>query len=527
MNPAGPATPAGIVYLVGAGPGDPGLLTLKGRRCLECADVVFYDYLANPCLLDYAPAAAERILVGKHGDGFKFEQNELNRMLIEHARAGRTVVRLKGGDPFLFGRGGEEAEALAGAAVAFEVVPGISAALAVPAYSGIPLTHRDFASAVTILTGYEYPDKSEPAVHWDVVARRGGTLVFLMTTRQLAANMEKLAAAGMDPATPVAVIRWGTRAEHETIAGTVGTIAALVAERGLQPPALAVVGDVVRLHQRLNWYERKPLFGRRIVVTRPRAQATSFIETLSAAGAEVIPCPTIEIVAPASSQPLDAAIAGVQAFDWLVFTSVNGVEKFFERLRQLERDVRVLHRARLAAVGPQTAQALAERGLRVDVMPEEFRAEGVAEAMQAAGVSGQRVLLPRAAGAREILPVMLRAAGAVVEEVASYDTVRPNLDVTELRRQLTGGAVDLVTFTSSSTVRNFLELLGGDAVALLARAAIGCIGPITADTARELGLHVSIQPSAYTIAAFTRAIIAHFAATPRRSRGPAATTDME
>ncbi len=505
-----PATSPGIVYLVGAGPGDPGLLTLTGRRCLEHADVVIYDYLANPGLLDYAPPTAERILAGKHGGGTRVEQVDLNRMLIAHARAGRTVVRLKGGDPFLFGRGGEEAEALAAAGIRFEVVPGVSAALAVPAYAGIPLTHREMASSVTILTGYEYPDKPEMAVHWDAVARRGGTLVFLMTTRQLDANMDKLLAAGIDPTTPAAVIRWGTRAEHATVVGTVATIGRLATTQHLQPPALAVVGDVVRLREQLNWYEHKPLFGRRVVVTRPRAQAAGFIEALSAAGADVISCPTIEIVPPASWQPFDDALEHLDAFDWLVFTSVNGVEMFFARLRVLRRDVRGLHRVRLAAVGPQTAEALAVRGLLVDVIPDEFRAEGVADAMRASGVAGQRVLLARAAAARDVLPVMLREAGATVEEVASYQTVRPRTDMSEVRRLLHDGAIDLVTFTSSSTVRNVLALLGHDAATLLGRTAIGCIGPITADTVRAAGLPVAIQPTAYTIPAFTAAIISHF-----------------
>jgi uroporphyrinogen III methyltransferase / synthase len=501
---------AGIVYLVGAGPGDPGLLTLKGRRCLERADVVVYDYLANPSLLEYAPARAERILAGKHGDGVPIEQADLNRLLIARARAGQTVVRLKGGDPFVFGRGGEEAEALAAGGIAYEVVPGVTSAVAVPAYAGIPLTHREMASTVTILTGYEYRDKPEMAVHWDAVARRGGTLVFLMTTRQLAANMHKLVAAGIDPSTPVAMIRWGTRAEQETLIGTVATIATIAVEKKLQPPALAVVGDVVRLRERLNWYERKPLFGRRVIVTRPRAQAETFIEGLTAAGADVIPCATIEVVPPQSWAPLDAAIGQLEKFDWLVFTSVNGVDMFFERLQAVGCDVRLLHRARLAAVGPATADALATRSLRVDVVPTEFRAEAVAEVMRAAGVAGKYVLLPRAAGAREVLPSMLRDAGAVVEEVPSYETIQPAVDTSELRRLLSAGSVDMVTFTSSSAVRNFLALMGADAVELLRRTAIGCIGPITAQTVEDSGLVVAVQPSAYTIARFTDAIIDHF-----------------
>ncbi|HVN87682.1 MAG TPA: uroporphyrinogen-III C-methyltransferase [Candidatus Binatia bacterium] len=509
----------GIVYLVGAGPGDPGLLTLAGRRCLEHADVVVYDYLANPCLLDHAPAQAERILAGKHGDGVRVEQSVVNELLITHARAGRTVVRLKGGDPFVFGRGGEEAEALAAAGVPFEVVPGVTAAIAVPAYAGIPLTHRDIASSLTILTGYEYPDKPEMAVHWDAVARRGGTLVFLMSTRQLAANMDKLIAAGIDPATPVAVIRWGTRAEHETIVGTVATIGRDAGARQLQPPALAVVGDVVRLRDRLSWYERKPLFGRRIVVTRPRAQAAGFIDALAAAGADVVPCPTIEIVPPPSWQPLDDAIARIANYDWLVLTSVNGVDVFFDRLRQTHRDVRALHRARVAAVGPSTAEALANHGILTDVVPEEFRAEGVAQAMRQAGVVGQRVLLPRAAGAREVLPLMLRDAGAIVDEVASYQSQPARTDAAAIRRLVQTGAIDLLTFTSSSTVRNFLDLVGEDIHAQLRAIPAGCIGPITAETAAAGGLRVMVQPAAYTVPAFLAAIIEYFGSLPRARQG--------
>jgi uroporphyrinogen III methyltransferase/synthase len=307
------------------------------------------------------------------------------------------------------------------------------------------------------------------------------------------------------------LIRCGTVAAQSTLVGSASTIADLAEQAAVQPPALVVVGEVVRLRERLRWYERKPLFGRRIVVTRPRAQAASFIERLSDAGAEVIPCPTIEIVPPASWEALDATIRRLEEFDWLVFTSVNGVRMFFDRLRVLGRDVRALHRARLAAVGPQTAQELEERGLLPDVVPAEFRAEGVAEAMATAGVSGQRVLLPRAAGAREILPALLCDAGATVEEVHSYETVVARADAGGVREFLERGAVDLVTFTSSSTVRNFLALLGADAVALLGRTKIGCIGPITADTATGAGLEVAVQPAAYTVPAFAEAILQHFA----------------
>jgi uroporphyrinogen III methyltransferase/synthase len=501
----------GTVYLVGAGPGAPGLITLDGVRRLERADVVIYDYLANARLLENAPPAAERLLVGKHGGGNRVEQEIITALLIDRARQGKTVVRLKGGDPFVFGRGAEEAEALAAAGVPFEVVPGVTSAVAVPAYAGIPLTHRDHASSFTVLTGYEYPDKREAAIHWDAIARRGGTLVLLMATRQLRRTMSELIRHGFDAGTPAAVIRWGTVAEQETLVGTVATIADLAAARRLQPPAVAVVGDVVGLRAHLNWYERKPLFGRTVVVTRPRHQAAAFVDRLRDAGADVLCCPSIEIAPPTSWAPADAAIARLDGYDWVVFTSVNGVERFFERLAERRCDVRALHRARLAAVGPQTARALAMRGLLVDLVPEEYRAEGVAAAMRQAGVGGATVLLPRAAGAREVLPVLLRDAGARVDEVAVYETVPASGDASEVRGRLSAGQVDLVTFTSSSTVRNFIALLGDDAPSLLARAAIGCIGPITADTARAMGLRVALQPRDYTIPAFADAIIGYFA----------------
>lgn len=511
------ATAAGKVFLVGAGPGAPGLITLAGQRALGRADVVIYDYLANPRLLEHAPPGALRILAGKHGGGPRVEQDEINAMLVEHARQGRTVVRLKGGDPFVFGRGGEEAEVLAAAGIPFEVIPGVTSAVAVPACAGIPVTHRELASSFTVLTGYEYPGKAEMAVHWDAVARRGNTLVFLMTTRQLRRNMERLLAHGIDPATPAAVIRSGTTAEQQTITGTVADIADAAEARHLQPPAVCVVGDVVRLRDSLAWSERRPLFGRRVVVTRPRRQAAEFVDLLEDAGAEVIPCPAIEIVPPPSWEPLDAAIGRVEQYDWIVLTSVNGVEMLFERLRACRRDVRSLHAAKIAAVGPRTAQALEERGVLVDVMPREFRAEAVAEAMGAAGVAGKRVLLPRAAGAREVLPEMLCRMGATVEEIATYQSVRAGGDRGEVRELLAAGAIDLVTFTSSSTVRNFLDLLGADAARLLGGVLIGCIGPVTADAAREAGLTVAIQPAEYTVPAFARAIVEHFTAEMREA----------
>jgi uroporphyrinogen III methyltransferase/synthase len=505
----------GKLYLVGAGPGDPGLLTLKGRRCLEQADVVVYDYLANPRLLDHAPPGAERHLVGKHGGGTRVEQDTITGLLIDAARAGKTVVRLKGGDPCIFGRAGEEAAAAHAAGVDFEIVPGVSAAIAVPAYAGIPLTHREFASNVIFTTGYEYPSKLAPAVHWDELARSGSTLVILMTQRQLGANMAKLIAAGLDPATPVAVIQWGTRAAQRTVVATAATIGERAAAAAIGPPAIAVVGTVVTLRDTLNWYERKPLFGRRIVVTRPRRQAAAFADRLEAWGAEIIPFPTIETVPPESFARFDDAIRRAPSFDWVVFTSVNGVHAFFDRLRTLGTDVRDWHRARFAAIGPETARALEATCVRVAVVPAEFRAEAVVSALARAGVSGCRVLLPRAAGARSVLPDELRALGATVEDVPTYRTVAPTTRAAGLETSLLRDGADLVTFTSSSTVHNFADAFAGRLHEAVGRAAVGCIGPVTADTARSYGLAVDIQPKDYTIPAFVEAIVAYFAARPR------------
>jgi len=498
---------AGKIILVGAGPGDPGLLTVKGKRCLERADVVVYDYLANPRLLDHAPAGARRILVGKHGGGSRVEQSTINRILIDEARAGNLVVRLKGGDPFIFGRGAEEAEAATAAGIEFEIVPGVSATVAVPAYAGIPLTHRDLASNVIFTTGYEYPNKPELAVSWEELARPGSTVVILMTQRQLRSNMDKLIAAGLPTHTPAAVIEWGTRAMQRTVTGTVANIAERADDAGMRPPALAIVGNVVKLRDRLQWYERQPLFGRRIAITRPRHQVSVFAEALEAWGAETVPFPTIEVVPPASFDAVDSALRRPAAYDWVILTSVNGVHAFFDRLASLGEDIRSWHAARFAAIGPQTAKALAAHCVRVDLLPGEYRAEAIAEALEALGMRDKRVLLPRAEGARAVLPERLRELGANVDEVITYRSVPAAADAAELRRLLAEGSLDLLTFTSSSTVHNFVAAVGADTVRDLGRAAVGCIGPITAATAREYGMTVAIQPESYTIEAFVLAIV--------------------
>lgn len=500
----------GKVYLIGAGPGDPGLFTLKGKRCLEEADVVIYDYLVDQRILAYARPGTELIYAGKQSGGKAVTQAEINRWMIERASNGQVVARLKGGDPFLFGRGGEEAEELAAAHLPFEIVPGVTSAVAVPAYAGIPVSHREYASAVAIVSGHKEVWENAPHLNWATLAGVGGTLVFLMGTRQLRNNMQRLMSYGLPASTPVALVRLGTRPDQEVLTGTVGTIAEVVAQRGFEPPAVIVVGEVVKLRERLRWFETKPLFGRRIVVTRPRSQASQFVELLEQEGAEIIQFPTIAVVPLESYERLDAALDELSAYDRLIFTSVNGVQYFFTRLYARKQDIRSLGQIRIAAIGPATAKAVEAVHLRVDAMPEEYRAEALIAVL--GEVKGQRILLPRAAEAREILPAELRAMGAQVDEIPVYQTVRPQAANTqELRGLLKQGKIDLITFTSSSTVRNFVALFPEEKMTeLLNQTRIACIGPITADTAREFGLQVALQPRTYTIPAFAEAIVEYF-----------------
>lgn len=502
----------GIIYLVGAGPGNPKLLTLRGKECLERADVVLYDYLANPALLDFAPAKAERIYVGRRGRGHYQDQSEINRLLIEKARAGRIVVRLKGGDPFVFGRGGEEAEAVAGAGLPFEVVPGVTSAVAAPAYAGIPVTHRTLASTVTFVTGHEDPAKDTEALEWPRLATAHGTLVFLMGVKNLPAIVANLRREGKPADTPVAVIRWGTKPSQRTVVGTLGTIAGKAAEAQIEPPSIIVVGEVVRLREQLNWFETRPLFGKRVLVTRARVQAGELSRLLVDQGAEPVECPTIQIVPPGSWAELDEAIAALSRYQWLVFTSVNGVQPFMERLQHKGLDGRAVAGLRLCCIGPRTAEALASYGLRADVIPAEYQAEGLIEAMKAAGVKGQRVLIPRAAVAREILPEQLRALGADVHVVTAYRTVLPEVEADRVKDLLKKQALHALTFASSSTVRNFSGLFGSreEMCRLTGGVVVACIGPITAKTAAEEGLPVTITAAENTIPALVEAIVQYF-----------------
>ncbi|MBI2940746.1 MAG: uroporphyrinogen-III C-methyltransferase [Chloroflexi bacterium] len=493
------------VYLVGGGPGDPKLLTLRGVECLAMAQVVVYDRLIDPRLLRHAPADAERICVGKTKGHHTFSQDEINGLLVDRARSGRVVVRLKGGDPFVFGRGGEEAMALAAAGLPFEVVPGVTSAVAVPAYAGIPITHRHLTSSFTVVTGHEDPGKAESAIDWARLAAGGDTLVFLMGMSNLPQIVAELVTHGRAATTPVALIRWGTLPEQETVVGTLADIVERAQARKLGPPAVIVVGEVVALRERLRWFDDRPLFGHRVLVTRTREQASRLVALLEVAGARALEVPTIEVVPPADFAPLDAALSRLGEYNWVVYTSANGVRFFFERLYQRGGDVRDLKGVRLAAIGPATAATLVERGLRVDFAPDEYVAEAVVAGLGARGVRAARVLVPRAAEAREALVNGLRALGASVDEVAAYQT-RPAPEAGRAKELLAGGEVDTVTFTSSSTVRNVLAALDGD-ISLLQRVTIACIGPITAQTAREAGVRVDVVAAEHTVAGLVEALI--------------------
>ena len=486
------------VYLIGAGPGDPQLITVKGRRILERADAVLYDHLASEALLDFAPAGAERVYVGKKKSAHAFTQEEICDMLIERARRGLTVVRLKGGDPFLFGRGGEEAEALADAGIPFEVVPGVTSPLGIAAYTGVPLTHREHTSAVTFVTGH-----AVDAIDWNKVGH-AETLVIFMGLTTFAAIAQELIARGRAPETPAMAVRWATRPDQETIAGTLATLPRLIAERGMKPPATIVVGEVVRLREKLDWYERLPLFGRRIVVTRAREQADALASRMEALGASVIELPTIEMQRPADPGPLDRAIASLPSYDWLIFTSANGVKYFMERLDGSAFDLRSL-RAKICAIGPATRAAVNALHLKVDLMGTEYVAEGLLAAFAAHDLTGKRVLLPRAAVARDLVPAEIAKRGAHVDVVEAYRTVMPANTAARARDIFAAPhRPEIVTFTSSSTVKNFVTAAGAN---VLAGVKVASIGPITSATARELGLGVDAEAREFTIDGLVEAVL--------------------
>ncbi|MDQ3414311.1 MAG: uroporphyrinogen-III C-methyltransferase [Verrucomicrobiota bacterium] len=494
-------TEPGRCYLVGAGPGDLGLVTLRARQLIERADVVVYDYLCNPEMLQWAPESAELIYVGKKAGAHTLKQNEINALLVEKARS-KQVVRLKGGDPFLFGRGGEEAQALGAAAIPFEVVPGVTSAIAAPAYAGIPVTHRGIASSVTFATGHEDPQKPESALDWGSLARVSGTLVLYMGVGRMEANFQRLIDAGRPPETPAAVIQSGTRPRQRTVVGTLATLPCLAVEAKIGTPALVVVGEVVSLRKQLAWFDRRPLFGRRVVVTRARAQASDFSGALEALGAEVIQFPAIRITDPGDPTPLLKAAAAAERYQWVVFTSVNGVTRFWDALHSAGRDTRALGGVRVCAIGPATGDALRARGVVPELVPERYVAESVLEALLERGVSGERILLPRAEVSRDVLPDGLRAAGAEVSDVAAYRTVVDGEGAGRLREELNAGRIDLITFTASSTVSAFVERVGTG----IGTAKVASIGPITSRAARDAGIPVHLEAAEFSIPGLVRVI---------------------
>ncbi len=500
---------SGKVYLVGAGPGDLGLVTLRAKECIENADVIVYDHLANSEMLGWAREDAEIIYAGKTAAAHTLNQDEINKLLVEKARDGKNVVRLKGGDPFVFGRGAEEAKSIAGVGIEFEIVPGITSAIAGPAYAGIPVTHRSENSHVTFFTGHEDPSKLESAIDYSALARLGGTQVMLMGVERIAQITGEMLAKGVRPDLPVALVRWATTGRQQTLTGTLENIAQRVVEAGFESPAVAVFGDVIELRKDLNWYERRPLSGKRIVVTRTRKQAGALTAELRALGADVIELPTIKIEPPADLRAFGELVQDAHLYDWIVFTSPNGVDAFFEMFFKLYDDAREIGGAKIAAIGPATAQRVRDFHLHVDLQPEEFVAEAVVREFQKqGGVENLRILLARAEKARDVLPKELSKLGAIVDEGFAYRTVPETRDVTGARRRFVDEGADLITFTSSSTVENFLAL----GLPWPKGMQVASIGPITSKTARDNGLKVDIEARRHDISGLVEAIRKFFGA---------------
>lgn len=504
----------GKVYLVGAGPGDPELITRRGARRLAEADLVLYDALVHPDLLSHCRAGAELVFVGKRAGRARARQDEIHRRMLEAARAGRTVVRLKGGDPYLFGRGSEEAEELARAGIPFEVVPGVPSPIAASAYAGISLSHRELASSVAYVTATESVEKDASAHDWRKLATATQTLVIFMGMRKLDSLMHLLIEHGRAPDCPAAVVQWASLPTQRTVVGTVSTIAQAARDADIGMPALTIVGEVVRLREQLRWYDAQPLFGKRVLVTRAAAQSERLARMLRDAGADPVALPAIRIEAPEDSEPLRAALTRLGDYAWILFTSENAVTAFFQALAEAGGDARRLGGARVGAIGPATAQALRARGIVPDVLPREHAGEALAEAVlaeHAGDMKGLAVLLPQAAAARSELPSRLAAARARVDVVAAYRTLPPAApDLAALRATLVEGAVDVVTFTSPSTVEHTLQALGADAVQVLAGLTVASIGPITTAAAHDHGLRVDVTATEHTTEGLLRALTHHF-----------------
>lgn len=502
-----------MVYLLGAGPGDPELLTLRARRRLAEADLVLYDALVHPDILAHARADAEVVFVGKRAGRPSERQARIDERMVDAARAGRVVARLKGGDPYLFGRGSEEAELLAREAIPFEVVPGVSSPAAASAFAGVSLTHRRLSSSVLYLTATESVEKDRSSHDWARLATGPETLVIFMGMRKLEALMKLLVEHGRPPTTPALAVQWASVPRQRVVEGTVADLASRARDAGLGLPSLVIVGEVVELRRTLSWYEHKPLFGKRVLVTRPAHQNEELARMLRDEGADPVRIPAIRIAPPADAGPLRAAVADLGVYRWVVFTSANGVEGFFREVAEQGLDARALGAARICAIGPATAGALARHGLSADVVPEEFRGEGAADAVLEAerDPATARVLLPRAEVAREALPERLRAAGATVDVVPTYRTEGPTReDGIRIRDHVHRGLVDVLTFTSPSTVREVANALGEHASVIRTGFVVACIGPVTAEAARQRGWTVHVAAERYTAAGLRDALVAHF-----------------
>lgn len=504
-------TAVGKVYLVGAGPGDPGLITLKGRECLEQAEVVIYDHLANPQLLQFAPPEAELIYAGKRHGEHHLPQEEINALLVEKAAAGLQVVRLKGGDPYIFGRGGEEAACLEREGILFEVVPGVTAGIAAAAYAGIPLTHREQTDSLALLTGHGRPGHEVADLDWQTLATGVGTLLFYMGLTNLRTICEQLIGHGRSKHTPVAVVQWATLPRQLTLTGTLETIVAEVDKAGIEPPAVIIVGEVVGYREQLGWYEKLPLFGRKILVPRPQQQAARFARHLQQLGAEPICIPTIEIAPPDDLQPLDAALRELDRYDALILTSVNGVDALFARLAANQLDLRCLAGLELIAVGPKTAEALEVRGLRPDLVPQRYQAEGLVDELLSRDLAGKRFLYLRAKRVRPVLIEALQGAGAEVVDPIAYQNVRPAGKEELIRQLLLNDDLDAICFSSSSTFENLHKMFGDELKKLQGRTELFSIGPITSDSIRKAGFEVALEAETSTLDALVAAMVEYYA----------------
>ncbi len=492
----------GICYLVGAGPGDLGLVTLRAKRCVEEADVLIYDALSNPEILRWTKPGCEKIYVGKRAKDHALSQEGINALIVEKTKEGKNVVRLKGGDPMIFGRGGEEAAELAEAGVAFEIVPGISSAIAGPAYAGIPVTHRDHCSQLTIFTGHEDPTKGESSIDYAYLAKTPGTKVFLMGVSRLREIAAALVAGGADPATPIALTRWATTGSQKTIEGTLGDIADIAERTGFESPAVAVIGGVVAERKKINWFEKRPLFGKRIVITRTRKQAGELSRELAELGADVMELPVIRIAPPDDKRAFAETVTHCHEYDWLVFTSPNGVERFFDAFYATYEDARSLGNPRIAVIGNGTAQKVREYRFGVDLIPEKFVAEGLVEAFKHESIENLTVLWVRAEEAREVIFEGLNALGAIVDECVAYKTVPETEDPTGAAGRLKEDGADLITFTSSSTVEHFLAL----GLPWPEGCVAGSIGPVTSETLRKHGIEPAFEAKQHDIPGLVAAI---------------------